>query len=231
VSLLRVPRQFVNSVEETIAFCKDIESERQTMQDKQLTNSCPRTDLWKGLAAGLVGGLIASWTMDRFQEVWSKLAKGFEGWPHYEFHNVSGEVGDGLEESSDTQASKPNPTPEVQDDTTVRAALAVSEALFDHRLTQSEKKMAGPAVHYGLGSGVGALYGVAAEIAPKVTAGSGLLFGGVFWLVVDEGAVPLLGLSKGPAAYPFSTHAYALSSHFVYGLTAEIVRRGVRKVM
>ena len=72
------------------------------------------------------------------------------------------------------------------------------------------------------------LYGAAAELARPVTAGKGLPFG---WLVVDEGAVPSLGLSKGPTAYPFSTHVYALSSHFVYGLTAEVVRRAVRKAM
>jgi uncharacterized membrane protein YagU involved in acid resistance len=98
-------------------------------------------------------------------------------------------------------------------------------------LTQSEKRIAGPAVHYILGTGVGGLYGAAAEIAPKVTAGKGLPIGAVFWLVVDEGAVPLLGLSKVPTAYPLSTHAYALSSHFVYGFTAEVVRRAVRKAM
>lgn len=59
------------------------------------------------------------------------------------------------------------------------------------------------------------------NIAPQVTVGVGLPFGAAFWLVVDEGAVPLLGLSKGPRACPLSTHAYALSSHFVFGLTAE----------
>ena len=187
--------------------------------------------MWKGLAAGLVGGLVASWTMNRFQDVWSKLAKGIEGWSDNEFQNVWGEFAEGSSESSDAQASKPSPTPEVQDDTTVRAASAISEGLFDHKLTPSEKKIAGPAVHYILGTGVGGLYGAAAEMAPKVTAGSGLPFGAVFWLVVDEGAVPLLGLSKGPTAYPLSTHAYALSSHFVYGLTAEVVRRAVRKAM
>ena len=201
------------------------------MQDKRRTNGCHRSDLWKGLAAGLVGGLVASWTMNRFQDVWSKLAKGIESWPTNQLQNVWGEFAEGFEESSNTQASKPSPTPEVQDDTTVRAASAVSEGLFDHKLTQSEKKIAGPAVHYILGTGVGGLYGAAAEMAPKVTAGSGLPFGGVFWLVVDEGAVPLLGLSKGPTAYPLSTHAYALLSHFVYGLTAEVVRRAVRKAM
>ena len=201
------------------------------MQDKQRTKGCRHSDLWKGLAAGIVGGLVASWTMNRFQEVWSKLSKGIEDWSHNEFQNVWGEFAEGLEESHGSQVSKPVPNPEVQDDTTIRAASAVSEGLFDHKLTQSEKEIAGPAVHYFLGTGVGGLYGAVAEMAPKVTAGKGLPFGAVFWLLVDEGAVPLLGLSKGPTAYPLSTHAYALSSHFVYGLTAEVVRRAVRKAM
>jgi Protein of unknown function (DUF1440) len=194
-------------------------------------NESDASDVWKGLAAGLIGGLVASWTMNRFQDVWSKLAKGVENWSDNQFQNVWGEFGESVDESPDTQGSKPSPTPEVEDDTTVKAASALSEGLFDHRLTEREKKIAGPAVHYGLGTGVGGLYGAAAEMAPKVTAGRGLPFGAVFWLVVDEGAVPLLGLSKGPTAYPLSTHAYALSSHFVYGLTVEVVRRAVRKAI
>jgi putative membrane protein len=194
-------------------------------------NECDASDVWKGLAAGLIGGLVASWTMNRFQDVWSKLAKGVENWSDNQFQNVWGEFGESVDGSPDTQGSKPSPTPEVEDDTTVKAASAVSEGLFDHRLTEREKKIAGPAVHYSLGTGVDGLYGAAAEMAPKVTAGKGLPFGAVFWLVVDEGAVPLLGLSKGPTAYPLSTHAYALSSHFVYGLTVEVVRRAVRKAI
>jgi putative membrane protein len=167
----------------------------------------------KGLVAGLIGGLIASWTMNRFQDMWVKLADHQDG--------------------SD-QSSKPEPqesNKEEQDDTTVRTASAISEGLFDHKLTESEKKIGGTAVHYSLGTGVGGLYGAVAEVAPEITAGAGLPFGAAFWLVVDEGAVPLLGLSKGPTKYPLSTHAYALTSHFVYGLTAELVRRSVRKVI
>jgi putative membrane protein len=201
------------------------------MQAMRHVNECDASDVWKGLAAGLIGGLVASWTMNRFQDVWSKLAKGVENWSDNQFQNVWGEFGESVDESPDTQGSKPSPTPGVEDDTTVKAASAVSEGLFDHRLTEREKKIAGPAVHYSLGTGVGGLYGAAAEMAPKVTAGKGLPFGAVFWLVVDEGAVPLLGLSKGPTAYSLSTHAYALSSHFVYGLTVEVVRRAVRKAI
>lgn len=197
------------------------------MLDTRRKNARQDSDVWKGLAAGLIGGLVASWTMNRFQDVWSKLATRIETSPDYKFQNVWGESAEDVKESRSAQGAKPD----VQDDTTVKAASAVSEELFDHKLTRSEKKIAGTAVHYILGTGVGGIYGAAAELAPKVTAGAGLPFGAAFWLVVDEGAVPSLGLSEGPASYPLSTHAYALSSHFVYGLTAEVVRRAVRNAL
>jgi putative membrane protein len=198
------------------------------MQDITRTTARYDKNVWKGFAAGLIGGLVASWTMNRFQNVWSKVAKGIETWPANEFHKVSGEQAEGGEETSGTQHLEFGSKPEVPDDTTVRAASALSEGVFGHKLTPSEKKIGGTAVHYLLGTGVGGLYGAAAEIAPNITAGAGLPFGALFWLVVDEGAVPLLNLSEGPMAYPLSIHAYALSSHFVYGVTAEVVRRAVR---
>jgi putative membrane protein len=170
-------------------------------------------NILKGLVAGLIGGLIASWTMNRFQDVWVKLAA----------------QQDSSEQSSEPKDQQSNN--EEQDDTTVRAASAISAGLFDHKLTASEKKIGGTAVHYSLGTGVGGLYGAVAEVAPEITGAAGLPFGAAFWLVVDEGAVPLMGLSKGPTEYPLSTHAYALTSHFVYGLTAELVRRTVRKAL
>ena len=192
------------------------------------TNGCDHNSIWKGLAAGLIGGLVASWTMNRFQNVWSQVAKSTETRPANQFQNAPREYAVGGEEAPGAHDSVVGLKAEVQDDTTVRAASAVSEGIFGHKLTPSEKQIAGTAVHYLLGTGVGGLYGAAAEIAPNVTAVAGLPFGAVFWLVVDEGAVPLLGLSEGPMAYPLSTHAYALSSHFVYGVTAEVVRRAVR---
>jgi putative membrane protein len=173
------------------------------------TNNRGHGDVWKGLVAGLVGGLVASWTMNRFQDVWLKLSVND--------HSTDAQSADG--ESKE------------QDDTTVKAASAISEGIFDHRLSSNEKKIAGPVVHYVLGTGVGGLYGAVTEVVPEVTSGVGLPFGAAFWLVVDETAVPLLGLSKGPTKYPLSTHVYALTSHFVYGLTTELVRQAVRKAL
>jgi uncharacterized membrane protein YagU involved in acid resistance len=117
---------------------------------------------------------------------------------------------------------------ETQDDATVKAASAISESVFDHRLTSDEKKIAGPVVHYAAGATGGLVYGVAAELTPEITEGVGLPYGAAFWLVVDEGLVPLLGFAKGPGEYPLSAHAYALASHLVSGATAEVVRRLLR---
>jgi uncharacterized membrane protein YagU involved in acid resistance len=111
----------------------------------------------------------------------------------------------------------------------VKTASAISEGVFGHSLTNKEKEIAGSLVHYAVGTTAGAVYGVAAEYQPNVTTLAGFPFGVAFWMVVDEGALPLLGLTKGPTAYPISTHAYALASHLVFGLTAEVVRSTVRR--
>ena len=188
------------------------------MRDGRRINGGREGDVWKGLAAGLVGGLVASWVMNRFQDVWINLSEsGGQSQGEQSTQQGQGNGRTGQQQSG-----------EEQEDATVKTASAISESILDHKLTEGEKKWAGPAVHYAFGTAVGGLYGAAAELAPDVTAGMGLPFGAAFWLVADETALPLLGLSKGPTEYPVSTHVYALASHFVYGLTAEAVRRALR---
>ena len=192
------------------------------MRGEKRANGRDGADVWKGLVAGLVGGLVASWTMNQFQAVWSRVAEGFE-----KAHGAQSMKPSEGEEAG--QASGEDK--EEQDDATVKAARAISEGVFGHELKESEKETAGAAVHYAFGAVTGGLYGAVAELSPEVTAGAGVPFGAVFWLVADETAVPLLGLAKAPTEYPVSTHVYALASHLVYGLTAELVRRTVRDVL
>jgi hypothetical protein len=124
------------------------------MQDTTRTNGRDDNNVWKGGAAGLIGGLVASWTMNRFQDVRSTVAKSVEAGEGNKFQKVSGEHDKGGEETSGTQELEFSSKPEVPDDTTIKAASAVSEGVFGHKLTQSEKKIAGTAVHYLLGTGV-----------------------------------------------------------------------------
>ena len=186
------------------------------------------TNVWKGLVAGLAGGLVASWTMNQFQAAWTRIAEGFEK-PHGA-QGMKPSEGPNPNEQPASQASNQEEK-ENQDDATVETAKVISKNVFGHELQESEKKPAGAAVHYAFGTVTGGLYGAMAEVSPQVTAGAGLPFGAVFWMVADEVAVPLLGLAKGPSAYPVSTHMYALASHLVYGVTAEMSRRAVRHVL
>jgi len=158
------------------------------------------------------------------------MAAGFEK-PHGAQSMQPSEGPNPNEMPDSSQTLGANEQAEEQDDATVKTAKAISEGIFGHKLTKDEKKPAGAAVHYAFGTATGGLYGAMAEVAPQVTAGAGIPFGAVFWAVADETAVPLLGLAKGPTEYPLSTHAYALASHLVYGLTAELSRRAVRHVI
>jgi hypothetical protein len=120
---------------------------------------------------------------------------------------------------------------EADENATVKTAQRISREVFQHELTSTEKKLAGPAVHYAYGSLVGALYGGLAEFLPGVSAGMGLPFGIALWLLGDEIAVPALGLSKPPTEYPPQMHADALAAHLMYGVTTDMLRRVLRHVV
>lgn len=179
-------------------------------------------DALKGLLAGVAGGLAAAWVMNQFQTALGKLIEGVDK-PH-----GAQSLQQGTPEHGVGRELRERGSDEEQDDAAERVANAISIGVFDHELTRGEKRKAGAAVHYAFGVTTGGMYGAAAEFLPGVTTGAGLPFGAFVWATADEGLVPALGLSKSPSEYPPSIHAYALASHLVFGLTAELVRRGVR---
>ncbi|MGH9899733.1 MAG: DUF1440 domain-containing protein [Pyrinomonadaceae bacterium] len=197
------------------------------MKSSRKANGPDGTDVLKGMAAGFIGGLIASWTMNRFQAFLSKATEATEDDEKPQGGKSSQQGSEGKQKSqSESQGES-----QESDDATIKTAAAISEVIFDHKLTKSEKEIAGPAVHYAFGAITGGLYGAVTELAPVISTGVGLPFGAVVWLVADEAVVPAVGLSKSPTEYPLSIHAHALASHFVYGLTADIVRRAVRRAL
>jgi len=159
-------------------------------------------NIWKGAAAGIVGGLLASWVMNKFQAAMVQM---------------------------ESQGKKKSSS--GGEDATVKTADRVSRSLLDHKLTRKEKEVAGPVVHYAMGAVSGAIYGAMSELMPVAKWGLGLPFGAMVWLVADEVALPALGLSKKPADYPAGVHAKALASHLVYGLSTDLVRKGVMRAL
>lgn len=176
-----------------------------------------QTNVLKGAAAGLAAGLAATWVMTQFQHLSGKLVDR----PEREDPQHSAKRG--KPESAQQK--------EQGDDATVKAADKLSRGLFRHPLSQDEKKVAGPALHYGFGALTGLAYGALAELAPAVTRGAGAPFGTAVWLGADEVAVPAFGLSGPPWEHPASVHARALAAHLVYGLTTEGLRKLARRAL
>lgn len=109
------------------------------------------------------------------------------------------------------------------------AAEKGAEAVGAH-LTKEQRQEAGTALHWGLGVGAGAVYGVARNRVPFLGQAEGLGFGGTFFLLIDEGVVPLLGLSPGPGAFPWQTHVRGLAGHVVFGMVADATLRVLDRV-
>lgn len=152
-----------------------------------------------GAAAGLLGGLAASWIMSKFQSALKSVI------------------------------TTENRQPEQQEDpANVKAAAKIAEST-GRSLTRSEKEAGGELLHYAVGGLSGAAYGAWAPGVPLPDLAAGAIFGTAVWAIADEIAVPALGFSKAPTEYPVSNHASALAAHLVYGISTALLCRKILK--
>ena len=128
-------------------------------------------------------------------------------------------------------------------------AMTFAERAFPSRLrTQSEPEppelasepthalipatTAAPAtIHWTLGAVAGAAYGAIAEFVPAATAREGATFGITLGTLVQEGAVPAIGVVARARNQTSPPSAAELTGHVVFGVTTEWVRRIARKLL
>jgi hypothetical protein len=159
---------------------------------------------------GLVGGLVASYAMERFQRMLGRVS-----------HDLGGAPGAGGQQYRKPQSE---PAPYV-------AADAIARATTGEPVPPAYKPAAGSAIHYAFGASVGAIYGAAAARTPDIAAWGGVPFGASVWLMADEMGMPAMGLAKPPGDYPLQDHVTALASHLIYGATTDCVRRLVVAIL
>ncbi|MBB3694238.1 DUF1440 domain-containing protein [Sphingomonas sp. BK580] len=111
------------------------------------------------------------------------------------------------------------------DPATVKAADSVSQLVEGRAVTQKHRRLAGGAMHYGVGAALGIGYVAAAERWPETATGFGLPFGAMTMLLLDDLLVPAAGWGPWPEAEA-KGNLYALASHLVFAATVEGVRRG-----
>ncbi len=101
----------------------------------------------------------------------------------------------------------------------------LTEKIVGHPLSEGQKTAASQVFHWTLGSGIGAVYGVAAEFVPEVTIARGAAFGIAVLLGTHESTLPLQGLVEPPLKQPFREQSSEVLTHLMYGMVAELVRR------
>jgi putative membrane protein len=172
-----------------------------------------RPDLFKGALAGFVGGLVGTWFMSEYQGLWSRYVDGAEP-----------QSAGGRHDARDWEEKNEG------DNANEEAAQALARRTAGRELTERELEIAAPLMHYAFGATVCAAYGAVAERARWTTAGTGTGFGTLVWAGADEIAMPLIGWSD-PRRYPARDHLQSFTSHLVFGVSTELTRRAVRRML
>jgi uncharacterized membrane protein len=168
------------------------------------------TNRWKGFVVGAAGSAAGVLAMRAYWQVASILSGG------------------------DPRQQTGNPEPQALDDISVvgthheqgessTAAMGrIAYELIAGKPPASEETRTTLSylVHWGYSMLMGGLYGALRGRARWPDAKGGLGLGLGVWGLGDELATPLLGLAKGPTAYPPALHAHAFGAHVAYGLAS-----------
>lgn len=106
--------------------------------------------------------------------------------------------------------------------TAYEVAAEKGAGLLGRTLTGKQRSRWGLVIHWALGIGAAVLYAAIRTQLESPDLRHGLLFGIVFWAVMDETMTPLLRLTPGPFAFPWQTHLRGLVGHLVFGAVAEL---------
>lgn len=160
----------------------------------------------KGAVAGAIGGLAGTLAMNYAQRAWTVAVDGRAP-----------------ASAADEQDARDWQERDEQQNANELAAQAAATATVQRPLTPRELSIAARVVHFAFGAAVGAAYGAAIRHDPSPRP-TGVLLGVTLWLLADEIAMPVMGLSRSTLERPLELHLQSFAAHIVYGVTTERVR-------
>ncbi len=173
------------------------------------------TAWWKRYLAGMAGGAAGTAAMGLFMKAMQKASTNGSNGAEKKTHDISLI---GRRHQEDEQA-------------TAALGRIIYSKVKGRDPDPAVKAKTAQAVHWTYGIEQGATYGLIRGRKAKGDILGGLAFGAALWLAGDMIAVPLLGLSEGPKAFPKSLHAEALGAHLVYGVATAAATQLVERVI
>jgi len=107
----------------------------------------------------------------------------------------------------------------------------LAEKVAGHELALAEKKTAVESIHWGFGALAGAAYGGVVEYFPAATEKDGAAFGMALGSLTHGTVLPAMGLAAEPEEQTVRERTSEITTHVVYGVVTEMVRRVVRKML
>ena len=172
----------------------------------------PRPSLWKGAVAGLAGGLVGTWVKSKVEPVLQEIGETL-------YPPMLGE--------RDLLGADIEGHPERMPPAEIARDVA---GAFDVTLNRDETLTAQGGIHWAFGTSAGVAYGVLAEVT-DAEVGLGMPAAAALFAGTHASTLPALGLQASPAKMPTAWWIWEFGSHLVYGVTVDVVRRGVRRAL
>jgi hypothetical protein len=167
--------------------------------------------LLAGFAAGVIGGIVATWVVDMYQHgalAATRRAEDAVGAGPI----LSARQEDHLQERRRAHAE---------------TAERLVRSTTGKRLSRTQRRHAARVIHYAIGAIAGGIYGVAAEILPVVRRGYGTGYSNLLFLGGSNALLPWLPVGARQRFAPMGRDS-GLSAPLVYGATLETTRRVLR---
>lgn len=162
----------------------------------------------KAALVGLSAGIAGAWAMDQFTRGWKRF----------------------VPDSEHAEDRPPLPYSQQEWDSTSRCARSAARCFLQRTLSQREEQLAAQIVHFVVG---GVAAGAYAALLPRTSRrlASGMLFGGMLWLVGEELAMTLLKINNPLRDYSAAMHLNSLGEHIAYGTVTSLTIRALSAII
>jgi hypothetical protein len=190
---------------------RDRRKKRPEKQPKKKRKQCREIKLLGGLAAGVIGGIVATWVLDKYQEGALQATRRVE--------NAADADPVHSRQQEDQLRSRQRAH--------VEAAERIAKSTFGKSLTRKQRRNAAPIVRYAVGALAGGAYGFAVEILPVVRRGYGTGYSNLLFLGGSEAVLPWFNFGTRQKI-PRASRTNGLSAPLIYGAVLETTRRVLR---
>lgn len=167
------------------------------------------TKLLAGFAAGVIGGIVATWALDKYQQGAVEATRRAEAAVNAE-PTLSRQQEDQLREQHRGHAE---------------AAHRIAKSTVGRKLSRTQQRNAAKIVHYAAGALAGGIYGLTGEILPGVRRWYGMGYSKFIFLGASEPLLPWLGLTPRQTA---QVTPAGLPAPLIFGAALETTRRFLR---